>query len=187
MLYFEVLCCSSLVMVGRQKLRPRTSQLLLHYELLLPCCVISCNLHALYYFAFLIGPTHYGTVGQLTGTSQKGVRKKQTLPKLQSLLPSHHQHGPWCGWYHLQIVNCLIRWTQRSVKSCNAGNRQDTEGVKLSMLLGRITVGFSRNTYNPRAPFIPCAAEPEEGKKNYKGDQTSPSYTSFLGIFCARM
>lgn len=131
---FEVLCCSSLVMAGIQQLRTRTSQLLICYELLFPRCVISSNLHTPCYFAFLIGPTHYGTVGQLMGTRQKAVRKKQTLPKLQSLLPSHHQRGPWCGWYHLQIVDCLIHWTQRSVISCNAGNRQDTEGVKLSVL-----------------------------------------------------
>lgn len=55
--------------------------------------------------------------------------KGKLPPELWSLLPPHNKHGPWDGWHHLQMVCCLIHCTQKSVISCDNGNRTWTQNL----------------------------------------------------------
>lgn len=71
----------------------RTSQHLLHHELLLSCFGISSNLHTPYYFAFLIGPMQFRDAEQLMGTSQKTVWKSKLLNPTIPLLPHQDLHS----------------------------------------------------------------------------------------------
>lgn len=84
---WSLLPCGSIVL--------RTSQRLLHHELLLLCFGISSNLHTPYYFAFLIGPMQLRDAEQLMGTSQKAVWKSKLLDPTIPLLPhqDHHSHS----------------------------------------------------------------------------------------------